>query len=90
MNRFLVSEGHKFGNLPYDSNRNVNIQRLVSQNIEHNPIIKPGVCDQLLFNPYSNYHLHCIYHKCINTNKAEEVKEVDCICEHYEEEVKDE
>ena len=87
MNRFSVTEGHKFGNLPYDSTRDLNIHRLVSQTIEHNPIIKTDVCDELMVNPYSHYHLHCLFHKCTKILKEnqKEAEEVECVCHHEEE-----
>ena len=87
MNRFNTQDAHRFGTPFYDSDRQINIKRLVAQNIEHNPIIKTHECSQLLFNPFTQYEAHCrmfCKNECKNECK-EECKE-ECPCEDDEEE----
>ena len=84
MNRFSTNDNHKLGNMFYDTSRQLNINRLVSQNIEHKPIINPNVCCELRFNPYTQYDLHCKASTCLDSIKQE------CECVHVEEEKKEE
>ena len=75
MNRFNTNDTHKLGNMFYDTNRQLNINRLVSQNIEHKSIINHDTCSELCFNPYTQYDLHCYMY----TNKPDV-----CICDDVE------
>lgn len=74
MNRFNSSStSHKFGDC-IDTSRQVNINRLVSQNITHDSIIKNNCCETM-YNPYTDYSLFC---------SAYTPKKLNCSCDEIE------
>jgi hypothetical protein len=80
MNRFQCSDNHKLGNMFFDANRPLNIHRMINVHLEHKPIINHNTCCEMVFNPYTQYDLHCGMFSC----NSEDVSNNECECIHIE------
>lgn len=86
MNRFQCPDNHKLGNMFFDANRPLNIHRMINVHLEHKPIINHNTCCEMVFNPYTQYDLHCKAFTCHdhNHNHSEDISNNECECVHVE------
>lgn len=81
MNRFNDNLNHKFGS-SYDTGRQLNIKRLLNyQDNDHKPMLDTNNCYHLPYNPYIDYHEHCL----VFTKK-----DINVVCQCVEAEAEEE